>query len=323
MTQFWHPFTLENTQSHITDINNTSYLMPLFYLGVLRVSGEDAASFLQNLFTNDIHALNIHQAQLSGFCTPKGRLLASFLVVRRSEDFLLILPKELCANLQQRLSMYVFRSKVSVVDASNELSLVGLTQHENQTYKISDLPDATYSAVEINTHLLIKIPDSLTSRYLCIGSQQELGHLCSNLLSSSWEITNEASWQLFNITQGLPDVYQTTQEKFTPQQLNFDLIGGVSFKKGCYPGQEIVARLHYLGTPSRRLFSAQCKSETLPTAGDEITSQDNAIVGHVVSAQFQSEDTLHLLISLKLSEIDSAMFIHEDTLTNIMPLATD
>jgi folate-binding protein YgfZ len=320
MTDFWQSLR-EYPISQYLDTND-SYLMPLEQLGLIQVEGEDAKSFLQNLLTNDVDALAINQSQLNGFCNAKGRLLAIFLLIRRTDSFQLVLPKSMCAGLLQRLTMFKLRSKVAITDLSDQLPLIGLA---TDVEKIDDItcPKQNFQAAEHDRNLLIKLPSS-AERYLFIAQPDKREKFCHNLLNQDWQLATESAWQLLDIEQGLSTILPETKEKFTPQQLNFDLVGGVSFKKGCYPGQEVVARLHYLGKPSRRLFSANCNSDKLPAAGQEITDQKGNILGHVAAAQFSSSNNTKLLLSLKLAESNKPMLTHDSTtITEVQALATE
>jgi len=323
MTDFWQSQFEQHSVAQYPDFDNANYLMPLSQIGVIQIQGEESSTFLQNLLTNDVASLSVNQSQLNGFCNAKGRLLAIFLLLRRADCFQIIVPQSMCAGLQQRLSMYILRSKVTVSNVSDKLSLIGLAQSVDAADGKFELPKQNYHAEEQDNKLFIKLPGSL-NRYLCLGSEVDIDTHCQELVEQHWLLADEPSWQLLDIDFGLATVLPDTKEKFTPQQLNFDLIGGVSFNKGCYPGQEIVARLHYLGKPSRRLFSASCCSDKLPEPGHEISDQDGSILGHVVSAQFSSIDNIKLLLSLKLTEKDNAMFIQSSVVVNdIKALAQD
>jgi len=322
MTDFWQTLIEQSPVTQYLESNKTNYLMPLSQLGIIQIEGEEAGSFLQNLLTNDVNALAINQSQLNGFCSAKGRLLAIFLLIRRADSFQLILPKSMCGGLQQRLTMFKLRAKITITDVSAHLSLIGLTTSTEKPTDIM-LPQQDYQATEQDNNLLIKLP-SFINRYLCIIQSDELDTFCQKWLQQDWQLAAESSWQLLDIEQGLATITPDTKEKFTPQQINFDLVGGISFNKGCYPGQEVVARLHYLGKPSRRLFSASCSSDSLPTDGQEVTDQEGKILGHVASAQFSSDNNIKLLLSLRLAECDKTMFINDSiAVTEIQALAAD
>ena len=294
------------------NFNTSNIIMPLTQLGVLEVKGEHSFTFLQNLLTNDVNSLNSNHAQPSGLCNTKGRLLATFILINRNNYLQLILPKDMCASVQQRLSIYKLRSKVIISDVSNELSIIGLAPCANTFNKDLLFPRGDYQASEYENCLIIKIPSSI-NRYICLGYRDTIDNLCQQLRMKEWQMSSEIEWQLLDIDEGLATVLLNTMEKFTPQQINFDLIGGVNFNKGCYPGQEIVARLHYLGKPSRRLFSAQSTIKSLPDAGQNVTDHHENILGHVIMGQFHSINAANLLLSLRLSDCNEEMFINKST----------
>lgn len=294
------PIMTLNELSH-----SNSYFMTLTDLGVLQVEGEDAQGFLQNLLTNDVTSLVNNQSHLTGLCTPKGRLLAVFLLARRSNYYQLVLPKSMCTGLKQRLSMYILRAKVTITDLSEEVTCLGLLPSLNEQISFLDAEE------------VISYPTE-QSRYLHISSKAQVTELVSTLTAKQWQTAPEASWELLDIDAGLPMVYPDTKEKFTTQQVNLDLVNGVSFKKGCYPGQEIVARLHYLGSPSRRMFKAVTSTATPANIGDEVTTIEGEIAGHIVRIQPSDDMALSLLVSLKLTSLASSLFINSTTEITIL-----
>lgn len=295
----------------------SSNFMTLSQLGVLQVEGEDAQSLLQNLLTNDVAALAINQGQLTGLCNPKGRLLALFLLLHRNNGYQLILPKTMCGGLQQRLSMYILRSKVTITDVSENMTCMGLTLATDGILNSRVLPDELYQATEHDDSVLIKYPGS-QPRFLCIGSPSKITTFAAELLEQQWHCAAESDWELLDIEAGLPMIQPETKEQFTTQQVNLDLVNGVSFKKGCYPGQEIVARLHYLGTPSRRMFQAEVNTTNTINEGDEVTSDKGDVAGHVVRVQRKNDETLLMLLSLKLSAVNLGIFVHNDAQVTIL-----
>ncbi len=296
MTVTWQNLTQAPSKANVAYqiLETTACFMPLTQLGVITVSGDDAHTFLQSLLTNDIALLHVQDWQYSGFCTPKGRLLALFLIIRSGENsYQLVLPHDLCETLTKRLSMYVLRSKVTVTDASDSLLCLGTTQ------RAPELPiDVSYYSLATECH-----------RGLLICPADKADALCEALIAQQFQPQTPTYWQYLNIMAGIADVVPATQEKFTPQQLNLDITNAVNFKKGCYPGQEVVARLHYLGKASRRLFTAEFTSSTIPEAGSEVLTDAGQVAGHIVSAQQQDADAVVCLISLKLSEYNANLMI--------------
>ncbi len=288
-------------------VANSSF-MTLSQLGILQVEGDDAQTLLQNLLTNDVAALAVNQSQLTGLCNPKGRLLAIFLLLRRSNGYQLILPKAMCAGLQQRLSMYILRSKVTISDISENMTSMGFTLSANTIIDSRILPNDIYHATEHDDSVIIKYPGN-QERFLYIAPSSQATAFSTELLDQQWQHTTESNWELLDIEAGLPMIQPETKEQFTTQQVNLDLVNGVSFKKGCYPGQEIVARLHYLGTPSRRMFRAEVQTTNTLNVGDEVTSESGDVAGHIVRVQRQDENTQKMLLSLKLSATDLDVFV--------------
>ena len=235
----------------------------------LRVSGEDAQNFLQNLLSNDIKEVSATRAQYSSFNTAKGRMLANFLIWMDGNDYLLQLPNTLAEMLRKKLSMYVLRTKVKIVcDESIALGISGTSAQ--LPVNCSELPVLGVLRAENTT--VIKLGDT---RFMFCTSPEKAKALWQTL-SKAARPTGSTCWDWLNIRAGIPVMLEKTQEEFVPQMVNFDLIGGINFKKGCYPGQEIVARMHYLGKLKRRMYFARVASTTAPKSGDNLYSEDMA-----------------------------------------------
>lgn len=300
------------TVNYLDEINDTTspvaIALPSF--SVIEVAGEEAESFLQNLLTNDIRTLTANTAQLSGFCNPKGRLLSLFYVIKREQNFLLVLATDLAESIAQRLNMFKLRSKVDIT-VSPELKVMGYLSQAPLTNQAIDF----WSGVSLNGELTIYLPGHL-HRHLVISSGE-------TTIKEESQIGAENLWTSADIKAGLPMVYLQSKEQFTPQQLNLDLVGGVSFKKGCYPGQEVVARLHYLGKPSRRLFLAQLKTVDIPEPNLEVADESGEVAGHVVRAAMLDSGTLICQLSLKLAAKDKKLFINNNEVSGLTALVED
>ena len=197
---------------------------------LLKISGTDSEIFLQNQLTNDLSILNNSKIQLSAYCQHQGKIIALFWIMRFDDSFLLSFPADLADKVKSRLQMFVIMSDVLIEDVSEEFSQIGLINEVEQ------------GSFFINERMS-----------LLIASSKEIKEKKS---------TNADEWTKATIDSKIPEVFLSTSEKFVPQMLNLDLNEvGVSFSKGCYPGQEVVARLHYLGEAKRRLFTFQCDSE--------------------------------------------------------------
>jgi folate-binding protein YgfZ len=262
-----------NTQNELTAALNDTVLCDLGQFGTLRVSGEEAQSFLQNLLSNDIREVSSSRAQLSSLNTAKGRILASMLIWREGDDYLLQLPRVLSETIRNKLSMYVLRAKVKITDASDEVISLGLSganaQRVLQT-QFGELQQLPLGLTSSEQGSAIKFSDT---RWQINTSSPHAAELWS-ALSQHAQPVGGMCWDWLNIRSGIPIILPKIQEQFVAQMVNLELIGGVNFKKGCYPGQEIVARMQYLGKLKRRMYLAHLDSNEMPQAGDELFSED-------------------------------------------------
>ncbi len=255
--------------SELTATAQGTVLCRLDQFATLRASGIDAQSFLQNLLSNDIRNVSETQAQLSSFNTAKGRMLATFLIWRDGEDYLLQLPATLSEALRKKLSMYVLRAKVKITDAGNEVISLGLSGVQKM------LPESCLElpplGVTHSTELGCSIIRLADARFQLNTTPEHADTLWQTLAVGAKPV-GSLCWDWLNIRAGTPVIQPETQEQFVPQMANLDLIGGINFKKGCYPGQEIVARMHYLGKLKRRMYLAHVASPALP--GEELYSSE-------------------------------------------------
>lgn len=248
-------------------------LCDISHFGALKVSGEDAQTFLQNLFSSDVKAVSPAQAQLSSFSTAKGRMLATFLVWQSGADYYLHLPRSLAAAMQKKLSMYVLRSKVKVLDASDELVCLGLAGKDANTLakeSFAAVPEAAMGKADSANASLIRLD---ANRFLIVTTPQHAPNLWKPLNCGA-RAAGAAVWDWLNIRAGIPVILPATQEQFVPQMANLELIGAVNFKKGCYPGQEIVARMQYLGRLKQRMYLAHVAGAAAPRPGDALYSAE-------------------------------------------------
>lgn len=265
------------------DMGSAALLCRLPHVGLIEVSGDDATSFLQNLLSNDIQKVSPQQAQLSSFNTAKGRALASFLVLKQGDCHWLQLPLELVAPIQKKLSMYVLRSKVKLADISSAQARFGVAgEHSDVALRAiwPEVPAAPLGMATNGQAHLIRLGPQHFECICPLAQQEELVQRLGLPLADSHDI-----WELANIHAGLPTITAATQEAFVLQMINFDVINGVSFKKGCYPGQEVVARMQHLGKPKRRMYLAHVEGIS-PQAGNELFSPnaENQVCGMVVNA---------------------------------------
>lgn len=248
-------------------------LCRLDQFATLRVSGIDAQSFLQNLLSNDIRNVSETQAQLSSFNTAKGRMLATFLIWRDTDGYLLQLPATLSEALRKKLSMYVLRANVKITDAGNEVISLGLSGL--QQFLPKDCLELPPLGVTHSAELGCGIIRLGETRFLLNTTPEHADTLWQTLTVGAKPVSS-LCWDWLNIRSGTPVIQPETQEQFVPQMVNFDLIGGINFKKGCYPGQEIVARMHYLGRLKRRMYLAHIDADvaSMALSGDELYSAE-------------------------------------------------
>jgi len=287
------------------------FVAPVTDLGLIGIAGDDAASFLHNQLTNDVEHLGLSEARLAGYCTPKGRLQATFLMWRDAENIYLQLPRAIQAPLQKRLTMFVLRAKAKLRDATDEdrnaavLGLGGAAATEALRARVGTLPDAPYAKIDGDAGTVIRLADAFGQpRYLWLTTAD-----AAIAALSAWKDTlalgGNAAWQLAAIHAGVPQIGPGTQEQFVPQMVNYELLGGVNFKKGCYPGQEIVARSQYLGKLKRRMALA-----TLPDAaarpGDEVYSvaDPDQPSGMIVNVAPNGAGGADALVEIKLAALD-------------------
>lgn len=298
--QFAHSGQLD---TELQAARNEAVVAPLIDLGLIRASGEDAASFLHNLVTNDIQGLAADSARTAGFCTAKGRLLAIFLIWREGNDYLLLLPREILPPLLKKLSMYILRAKVKLTDATDERVLIGIF-----------VPSAVSPAPTFLDAALLRQSVSATDggQLIRLDDARWLLSLEPSVAIRRWpEITATAkpvglaAWHWLEIAAGQPRVVAATQEAFVPQMLNLDLpaVAGVSFTKGCYPGQEIVARTHYLGKVKRRMVRASLNNPATPGAHVYAPETGDQQCGALVSIAPSPAGGFECLVSVQSSAV--------------------
>jgi folate-binding protein YgfZ len=293
--------------------------MLLDRFGVIEAVGDDAASFLHGQLTNDVQHLDAASARLAGYCSAKGRLLASMLTWRSGDAIRMLVSKELGAGVQKRLSMFVLRAKAKLADVSDQVCVVGLAGDVRAALsRVFDaLPDGVHVQVAGPAGSLIRVPDgALRPRYLWIGPKAQVEALLPKLEAQLPRVS-PAVWDWLDIRAGEPRITQPVVEQFVPQMINFDVLGAVNFRKGCYPGQEVVARSQYRGTIKRRVALAnvaladeQVSAATeapAVRAGIELFHSDDPAqpCGMIVNAAAAPEGGFDLLVEIKLAALES------------------
>jgi len=301
--------------------------------GVIDVAGADALAFLHNQLTNDVSHLPPDQSALGGYCSPKGRLIASFLywllvgepgntsaadvranapadvpAVPAVSGVRLLISADIREAIQKRLSMFVLRSKVKLTDATPTLGIIGLAALSSQADALRavlvqnglTVPEQIRARTEHAGRTLIRLPDAAgAERYLLLVAHESVTAL-STALEASLTRIDAPTWDWLDIQSGEPRITAATQDSFVPQMINFEALGGVNFRKGCYPGQEIVARSQYRGTVKRRATIASAQAAK---PGDEIFDAADPLqpCGQVVNVAPSPAGDFICLVELKLS----------------------
>lgn len=266
----------------------------LSHLGVIQLSGADAANFIHGQLTHDFALLNMESARLCALCSPKGRMLASFIGFKRSNgDILLICSRDLLAQTLKRLSMFVLRAKVTLTDASSQFSIWGL--YGSATKNVVDGGQPAWARADFGAATVVQIyPAAQTPRQIWVAPVEDPAPDAPDLPI--------ADWQRLDVLSGVATLSLAVVEAFVPQMLNYESVGGVSFKKGCYPGQEVVARSQFRGTLKRRAYVVQCDKECM--AGDEVFSGgDEQSVGTVVQSAALAQGGSIAIVSVQIAAV--------------------
>ena len=285
----------------------------LSHYGLISVHGEDAAEFLLGQFTNDLREVDEGHSQYSGYCSAKGRLLATFRIFRRGDSYYLSLPAQMLESLISKLRMFVMRSKVTLEDASDtfvHLGVSGETAAADLEKTFGSLPEKVNEAVQHDGGLVIRVP-GIRPGYEIFTTFERATALWDTLNVQSAAVGADA-WQLLDIEAGIPEIHPATREAFVPQMANLQLVDGVSFRKGCYPGQEIVARMQYLGKLKRRMYRARVEGDDRPQPSDEIfpSKADAQSVGKLVSAAPHPDGGFEALVVLQITSAESDEILH-------------
>ena len=278
-----------------------SVICELAHLGLIRFSGAEAQTFLHNQLSCDVAALAPGKSTYGSYCTPKGRVLATFLLWRSGEDFFMQLPSPLREPTQKQLSKYILRSKVRAADASAEWTLLGVSGKDAAALvqrAVGDVPRGVHDVINTQDAMVIRLPGD---RYEIVAANNSPGFIES--LSDGAEKADSDYWDWLDIRAGVPVVLPATQEAFVPQMVNLDLIGGVSLTKGCYPGQEIVARMHYRGTLKQRMYLANIAGAERPQPGEKLYSSDfgEQACGTIVNAARSPEGGCDVLAVIQIA----------------------
>ncbi len=296
-------------------------LADLSHYSLLEASGDDVVEFLQGQLTNDIKLVTENIGQLSAYCNPKGRILANFRIFKRDDYYYMRLRSDITEATLKRLRMFIMRSKVELIDKSDELCRMGIAG-ENATKYLSSLfnklPENADESSTENEITIIKLAGALP-QFEAHGPFEKIKNLWEKLKSDA-SMIGENSWNILTIRAAIPEIVSETVEAFVPQMVNLQAINSLSFTKGCYPGQEVVARMHYLGKLKRRLFIGTVKGDTLPISGQSImTSNENEEkAGQIVTASWSKDKNIEILAVLQIEKAEKeALHVESDTASTI------
>lgn len=254
-----------------SDVGKQNLLCQLNHLDVVEVRGSDAEKFLHGQLCNDVENLTNNTLQLNGYCDPKGRLIGLFYLIKLSDNYLIVIDQSISSSVIKRLQMFVLMAQVEF--EPSQLKCIGFVH--NRPKKTPDLiGQASLSPCSVSTDkngLILAMLEGDPTRVIIIGDSLKVGSAWDSL-STDCLNCNDSVWHLLNVQLGQPSLVEKTQGTFVPQMMNLDLVNGLSFNKGCYPGQEVVARMHHLGKLKRRMYGVHIHCEEQPLAGDGIYS---------------------------------------------------
>lgn len=280
----------------------------LSHLGLIGVTGPDAAQLLQGQLTSDLAALTQVSSQLAAWCSPKGRVIASMRVILHGDAYLLQLPSELLDPTLRRLRLFVLRADVELADASNTCLRTGLSGPAAPALvaRVLDADAPVPGGAAHGGNLTVLGLPGTHPRFEAIGTPEAIRALWDTATAGGATPAGRPAWELLDVLAGLPEVYPATVDAFVPQMLNLQALDGVSFTKGCYVGQEIVARTQHLGKLKRRMYLAL--TEATPAPGDPLFGEEGGEGrnrGLVVRAAPHPDGGTALLAVLPVTEAET------------------
>lgn len=292
-------------------MNIPASITSLSHLGLITCSGLDAVKFLQGQFTCDVNTITTSYSTLGCYCDQKGRVLASFRIFLDNEIYYLSLPTVLIQSLLNELKRFALFSKVTLTEVSDDFSQMGLVGDSMASFllkKFGSLPKQENEMIILDDYIIIRLANAQI-RFLVVSTKIKIQSLWNELQLLA-PISNENAWNLLDIQQGIARIYPETIGIFTPHDLNFPNMGAVSFTKGCYRGQEIVARMQYLGKLKRHLSQAKVTTDTPPPPGTKLLTSEQQNVGELVmSAEIEKNHYELLVVINEAAKKNSQVFL--------------
>ena len=301
----WQDFAAKQSDRQATE----NFICAADELGLILVNGVDATDFLQNQLSNDINFIDESSYQLSSYSTPKGRLVGIFRIVHVSNGYLLVTARSMVTPLLERLYKYIVQAQVTVADASDYFACIALQTDNTAVIEHPLMPPNAGSVLQNDSVISVQLePLAGQRRFLlmCLAADEAIA--LWNEFAGRLQVAGFCALRLSEIQAGIPVIYPETSEDFVLQMANLGVLNAVSFKKGCYPGQEIVARMQYLGKLKRRMFLARLDTEQLPQPGDALVAAGKTEVdgsGIVVDAQFDQHGVCHCLYIAQIARAET------------------
>ena len=307
-------FVFDNAFSDAQLADGSDIICDLSHFSTVVVAGGDAAEVIQGQFTNDVNKVDEDHSQISAFCNNKGRMLANFRLFQSQQNYFLSIRSDLVESSIEHLQKYILRSEVAIQNISEQLIHIGISGNnvENMLSPFVDKLNTSVDSVSHNDDYIAIRVSGKTPRYEIFCSLEHAKTLWKTLSDKS-NVVNSAYWDYLNIKNGLPFIDNNTHEEFVPQMANMELINGVRFTKGCFTGQEIVARMHYLGKLKKRCYKIHIATEEQPKAGDKLFAE-NARAGQNTGALIMTEKNpdsgFDALAVIQIADTESKLFLN-------------
>jgi folate-binding protein YgfZ len=301
----WQEYEAKQSDAQATE----NFICAADELGLILVNGADATDFLQNQLSNDITFIDESRYQLSSYSTPKGRLVGIFRIIRISNGYILVTTRSMVLPLLERLHWYIVQAQVTLADASDYFARIALQTDDAAVIDNQLLPEISGGVLQNDSVISVQLEQVADQRrflLLCLAAGEAIE--LWNEFASQLQVAGFRALRLSEIKAGIPVIYPETSENFVLQMANLGMLDGVSFKKGCYPGQEIVARMEYLGKLKRRMFLARLDTDQLPLPGDALVTEGKTEIdgsGIVVDAQFDQHGVCHCLYIAQIGKAET------------------
>lgn len=289
-------------------VKNGPVICNLSFQGLIKVSGEDAFDFLQGQFSNELKDISDSTAQLAAYCEPQGKVLALFTIFKQDDSFYLNFDGSLKEAILKRLTLFKMRSKVTLEDVSETLVHIGyagefadldiqrlLSTKIKDIYEVTKLEDKDASDV-----IAVKVPGPY-HRFSLFGPADQMQFVWQELRNNS-EPTNNFDWNLLNIVSGQPEINAETSDQFIAQFLNLDKLNAINFQKGCFPGQEVIARMHYRGKVTKRMLRLHISERLALNPGDEL-KLNHADKNYTFNLVLAAEDIYEGMVALAVTTV--------------------